>query len=312
MTKNPFKKLLLCAALAGVVAFSAASAACTIETAHPTARITVEFNSETYELDYTLYRNMYPNTVRHFIELADNGFYNDMIIHDYTSSDWYTGAYAYNADAYSAASNTESFSQYLEDSIKEHSYLELFSAGKLTPTVYSRLGYDDKKGVEVVSSEYALPTLIGEFYNNTSQEIQNGARTPDYGTLKFYYYGKSDKSKIYVTPTDDQIIPGDYKYNCATSTFMMQVSETSGIGASSYCVFGKLADVSKLDDLIGDVNDYLTTNYGTSLTEQTYSVATTVDKEESFSTEAADKDIETTFHVVKQPIIIRNVKITKY
>lgn len=312
MIKNVFKKLIFGAALAGVVAATAFSAACTIETVHPSARITVEFNSQTYELDYTLYRNMYPNSVRHFIELADGGFYDDMVVHDYTTTDWYSGAYAYNGEAYGSSSNTESFSQYLEDTSKESAYYDLFSAGKLTPSVYSRLGYDEKKDEEVTSSEYALPTLMGEFYSNISQEITSGALSADYGTLKYYYYAKSGKNKVYVTPTSDQIINADYKYNCATSVLALQISQSSGIGSEKYSTFGKMPDVSELDRLVEDVSDYLTTNFGTSTTDQTYSVSATVDSRESFSSETADKDIETTFHMPKSAIVIRSVKITKY
>ena len=74
-----FKKLLVAATVVCSAGIAATAAGCNIETDHPGIKISVEFNGETYELDYTLYRNMYPNTVRHFIELTENGLYNNLI-----------------------------------------------------------------------------------------------------------------------------------------------------------------------------------------------------------------------------------------
>ena len=314
MIKNILKKLFLGITLAGVTTFTALASACSVETDHPTAKITIEFNSETYELEYTLYRNMYPNTVRHFIELADNGFYEDMLVHNYGTQDWYTGGYTYNPQLFSSASTTEAFAQYIEDTSKESQYMSLFNAKKLTPTVYSRLGYNASTDTEVIDAQYALPTLIGEFYNNISQEIENGALKADYGSIKMYYYQKSSKQKVYVTPTTDQIIWGDYENNCATSIFSLQTTSGTSLSADQYCVFGKITNVTVLDQLLDDVSNYLSGTYGSSLTsDQTYSVSAVVDTDvEVFSNENSDKGIQTTFRLTKKPIIVRSVKITAY
>ncbi|MDE6076056.1 MAG: hypothetical protein K2G26_06435, partial [Clostridia bacterium] len=85
-----FKKIgrVICAvALSGMALAAPMLAAC--NTDHPEAKITVEFEGISYVLQYKMYRNMYPQTVQHFIELADNGFYNDTIIHNYQASYWY-------------------------------------------------------------------------------------------------------------------------------------------------------------------------------------------------------------------------------
>ena len=78
-------------ALAGAIAVSASLSACAVKTSHPRAKISISFNEVTYDIEYTLYRNMYPQTVRHFIELADAGFYDNTVIHDYRSNDWEIG-----------------------------------------------------------------------------------------------------------------------------------------------------------------------------------------------------------------------------
>jgi hypothetical protein len=86
--------------------------ACTIKTSHPEAKITISFNDTSYVLKYKMYRNMYPQTVQHFIELADNGFYDNTIIHDYGSTYWYGGGYSYNTEVDGVATDyAEAFSQ---------------------------------------------------------------------------------------------------------------------------------------------------------------------------------------------------------
>lgn len=105
MKSSVLKKIIICAVSAVTVAFTAVSAsACSIETDHPEVQITYDFNGESYEVKYTLYRNMYPHTVRHFIELAKENFYDNTIIHDYKTTDWFTGGYEYNEEDYTALS----------------------------------------------------------------------------------------------------------------------------------------------------------------------------------------------------------------
>lgn len=287
----------------------AATTACGAETKHPEIKITVEFNQETYVLDYVLYRNMYPNTVRHFIELADSGIYDNMLIHDYKSSDWLTGGFAYDKAEYDAAAEINAYADYLEEHSLEASYMELFANGKLTPTVYANYVFEGNNRVLVKDS--ALPTLIGEFYNNVKQEIEKGALSAEQGTLKMYYYEKETTNKVHVTPTDDQIIwNADYKTNCATSVFAMQVGSSSSIGASSYCVFGKMESTTKLVELINAINDYYTNSDDSkTIPVDDVNVDNLVEK---FSSEAADKGIEVDFSLPTLPIIIKTVKVTKH
>ncbi|MDE5943448.1 MAG: peptidylprolyl isomerase [Clostridia bacterium] len=310
------KHLFVVFALVVVVALSAALSACTIKTKHPRAAITIEFNNVTYKIEYTLYRNMYPQTVQHFIELADAGFYNDMIVHNYTGTEWYTGGYSYeDADehfAYATAFANGDMTDYLDEYSKEESYYDLASAGTLSPSVYKQFTYDGK-GNQIVKSEDALATLIGEFSDN-DHIIKNGALTADYGVLKMYYYSKGEGSqKATIKNSFGQILEHDYKYNAATSIFTIQTSTSSGNSVNSYATFARLRNDSqkdKLDALLEAIADYVdefTTAGGTF----SKSVNTTVDKFDTFA-EDEGRNISTSFNMTSMPIIIRSVKITKY
>ena len=209
------KNLCLSAALAAVVGISAPASACTVQSKHPAAKITIEFNSETYEIEYTLYRNMYPQTVQHFIELADSGFYNDTIIHDYKSSDWVTGAYRFDSDdayGYTASYSGNSMAEYLENHCKEEDYYKLMTegikSGDFSASVYTKYIYDDKGG-EIVSLDDALPTLIGEFKDNGHKIEDDKGLSASYGTLKMVYYKKEGIKPIFVQNSFGQILPRD-------------------------------------------------------------------------------------------------------
>lgn len=303
------KNAVLAAALASVVAISGAASACTVKTSHPRAKITISFNEKTYDLEYTLYRNMYPQTVQHFIELADAGFYNDTIIHDYRSNDWIGGGYGYESSQYTENSKSE----YLEDNSKENAYYDLFKGGVLSPSVYKQITYD-KNGKEVVSPDDALATLIGEFSEN-DHKIENGALTASYGTLKMFYYDKGDSNQqVTLENSFGQILVHDYKYNCATSLFSIQVNNSSSFSVSKYCVFAQLKDDKAkgvLDDLRDAISDYISDELGGSTSKFTSTVNTKVDNEDTFA-EDGGREIETSFTMTSMPIIIKTVSITKY
>lgn len=317
MFKKLVKKLAVAATLVGMAATLTASAACKIESKHPKVRITVEFNSEVYELDYTLYRNMYPNTVRHFIELAENGVYDDVLVHDNRSVDWLSGGYSYNAEEYTAAADINAYADYLHEHSVEQKYMDLFHAGAFTPTVYSRYEFNEKDE-QVLVQDSALPTLIGEFYDNIKQEIEKGALTAEMGTLKMFYYSKesSDKkvvNKAHVTPTDDQIIwNADYKNNCATTVFAMQMAGASALSETKYCVFGKMDSTSALTKLMDAVADYYVDDEDTMTIEvQEVSVDSLLDSEVA-GLGIAVAGTEQKFNLPSLPIVIKSVKVTKY
>ncbi|MDE7167392.1 MAG: peptidylprolyl isomerase [Clostridia bacterium] len=304
MKSKIFKKIALCFASALIVCSVGAVAGCKPETDHPEVRITYQFNGETYEVDYKLYRNMYPHTVRHFIELSDEGFYDNTVIHDYQSTDWFTGGYSYDAGEYTAkVDNAEQMNEYFEQFSKEGVYYQL--ADKLSASVYGNIGADGK-----VLQDTKLPTVMGEFYNNIHQEIEKGALTADYGCLKMYYYEKQSTQKVYVTPTNAQTILADYKKNCATSIFALQTSASTSYSEKNYTVFAQLKEVDAFDKFVDAVKAYVDDLDQAS--DFCIQPTVTVDNNEAFSKENNDKSTEVTFKVPKQPIIIKSVKVTKY
>ncbi len=350
MKFGTLRKFLITAALAAVVGVSASATACSIETKRPRARITFELvtgdTTEEYVLDYDLYRNLYPNTVNHFIELAKAGYYDNTVIHDYETGEWYTGMYSYDKDAYSAAVSGDSGSvgEYFANHSKESEYLNLFNDGKIKPTVYANtlfktdkngnIVYVDKDGktvsgdtpgaspVRVISKDYAMPSLIGEFKNNVQQTINNGALTATAGSLKMFYYPSNSsenasKSKVYVTPPKSGILQADSKYNCATSAFTVQVGASTN-AESNYCVFGKVRNQDDLDDLKNAVADYFEDTYGSnSYVVKSSDVAVTVYEPMSGWKPSSGgkcynaRTVEEVFDAPKSAIRIVSVKITK-
>lgn len=306
-----FKKIgrIICAAaISGAVLAAPALAGCS--TGHPRARITVEFNGESYVLDYTLYRNMYPQTVQHFIELADNGFYNNTIIHNYQSDKWYGGGYSYVDDettgyAASFEDGTAGMLDYLESTSKEYEYAQLATATnadgsyKLTPSVY-------RNAVEDKLTE-PLTTLIGEFSLN-QHKINNGALTRGYGNLGMFYSEKEvDNTWVYLDKTGSPFgVQGNYEYNSATSLFTIQVN-TSTSRDTAYCIFGTMDDTSVLDDLTAAVKEVSSDMGGSSAFQNT--VTLYVDNFDEFIEPQTN---EVTYTVTATPIIIRTVEITRY
>ena len=324
MKFGKIKKLITCIALSATVACMAATAAgCSAETDHPEVSITYEFNGKEYVIEYTLYRNMYPNTVRHFIELTENGFYNNTVIHDMQSNDWFGGAYSYDKTEYETRASGEDngamsdyYSSYNSETdtyiSKEYEYYDLFNAGKLTTTVYSNADSNDTDGtINKKNEKYKLPNLIGEFSEN-HHTIENGALTAEYGCLKMYYNEKETSQKVYATYAGGQFTFANYKYNCATYVFGMQVGTTSTYVASKYCVFASVKDSSKVETLVKAVTDYNNETYGTATSTHYIETSVEVDQLESFSTVLKDKSIEDTINSPKTAIVIKSVKVVSY
>ena len=67
--KKTLKKIT-CGILAAVSVFGCAATLTACETSHPEVEMKVEFNGETYTLDYKLYRELAPQTVKHFLWFA--------------------------------------------------------------------------------------------------------------------------------------------------------------------------------------------------------------------------------------------------
>ncbi len=310
MNKSKLKKLITGLVGAAVVAFAAPLAAC--ETPKPHAVITFEFNQTEYEVEYTLQRDTCPHTVRRFIELADLGYYDNTVIHDVQTNDWFTGGYSYEAEEYSARATDQAMGDYLNSHSKYNDFMELFNADKLSVSVYGNHAYDRKEN-EIPDEDTALHTLLGEFKSNIQQTILNDRRTANYGCLKMYYYKDTTEgaqnSKVYVTPTSDQIIMADYKNNNATSLFGVQMGDSSSYGIGDYAVFAMLSNDSArdaLEDLEEAVHDY--ENYATIEAYVNVNVGELDKTTHAFK----DKLIEQKFRSPNTAIVIKSVDITKY
>lgn len=271
--------------------------------AHPEAEITVGFNSEEFVLKYKLYRNMYPQTVQHFIELSQNGFYDGTIIHNYQSNYLYGGGYSYQVDevtyedAYGSGS-TETMLDYYEAASKEDEYATLANPanGKITPSVYADIS--DGKYID------PLDTLIGEFSSN-QHKIENGALKRTYGSLTMYYSTKSSDAvknkRVYLDKQGSAFgVQGNYTYNSATSLFRIYTSNPETPSTSSdYCIFGTLENTEALDNLRSAISKKGVSTKTVKLYVDNY------DRYLGANSNQAD------YAMVSTPIIIKTVKITK-
>ncbi|MDE7300707.1 MAG: peptidylprolyl isomerase [Clostridia bacterium] len=308
MAFKRFGRIMGTVVLSGLlVGAAAAMSACATD--HPEAKITVDYGGTQYVLNYKLYRNMYPQTVQHFIELADNGFYDNTIVHDYSSSSYMRlGGYAYvDNDEYNYdtayTGGQDEMRGYLENASLEYAYSVLAdpAAGKITPTVY--VDYEDGKYYD------PLNTLIGEFSNN-QHKIENGALKSTFGCLRMYYSSKDNDAikkstilnngRVRIKNGRDLGVEGEYRYNSATSLLSIQLSNPSSPSTdTSYCIFANLKNSDELTKLTTAIRNNL----------RTISVPVTIDNYDAILGANANS---TTFSVSKTPIKIVSVSITKY
>lgn len=299
MHKN-FKRALCAVALAGVAGAVPVLSGCTSD--YPEAKITIAFNGTEYVLEYTMSRKLYPQTVQHFIELADNDFYNDTIIHNYTSSYWYGGAYAYSAEEYKTDFADSAMDDYFENYSKERAYYTLAEGNKLTPTVYR----------EYIDGSYkeALATLIGEFGETHVIDNDTGLRG-SYGALRMFYTDKDTKQAVYLDKLgNDEPLIQTYGAHSATSLFSIQLS-SSTTKDSKYCIFATLKNTEELEELTKAIDAYKSNSdnaYSGSKFTATYNDVY-VDYYDAF----IQPRVNTADYVVTgEPLVIKSVDVTKY
>jgi cyclophilin family peptidyl-prolyl cis-trans isomerase len=281
------KRFLGCAlAACGIFACAGTLTAC--ETNNPEVEMKIEFNGESYVLDYKLYRKITPSTVNHFLWLADGGFYNDTVIHNYDveALKMYGGLYDYN---------TEDGDYYVDKSYT--AFCEKY-ADKFPTSVFLDKG------------ETPLYTVYGEFKNNQFN-VTSGLLKEDFGTLSMYYHQKDTDSRVYVKRADGKgYADRAYEQNSATSMFYISLSASTKT-QNDFCVFASLDEDSKavLEDLQEAINDYVNDHYYGEMEDFTKITSVKVDKEDHF---VGDLDNTELFNIPKTPIIIKYVKVTKY
>ncbi len=289
-------KKITCGILATVSAFACAATMAGCETSHPEVEMTIEFDGKTYELDYKLYRKVAPATVDHFLWLAGNGYYDGLCIHDYDTgvNRWYTGAYS------ATPQNDLIYKKYYESVASYENYKDFPHSvwkdeGKNTPAY----------------------TVRGEFKDNHFN-VENGALQETFGSLTMYYYNVSDyvaEEKLYVDyASEDKKGNGrsvEYQYNNATSLFYISLSTTSKTN-DNYCTFATLKDKSAdtLNALKDAINEYIEENYDSENEDEfTHSLTKEVFEDDDFLRGYAHEE---SFNVPYEPIVIKQVKVSKY
>lgn len=285
--KKSFKKIL-CAVLAGTSVFASATMFSACTTSHPKVEMKISFNNITYTLEYKLYRKLAPATVQHFLELAENKYYDGLCVHDFTGTagKMYTGGYTYDA------------AQTSEGGLVEKNYFDVVKDLKLTATVWHLDGSDSTN------------TVYGEFADN-GFEVESGALKQSYGSLTMYYTPKGDSRYVTVQRSDGSGKDSKlYKYNSATSLFY--ISLTSGSTTNNaYCTFATLEDdsVDVLNDLKEAIETYIADEYEGENSDFAPSTRVTVDEDDPYV--SAEKNY-CDYSVPKNPIVIKSVKVKSY
>lgn len=284
MARKTIKKRL-CGALAVTSAFASVAMMTACETSHPEVKMTIEFNDEEYELTYKLYRKLTPATATHFLELVDGEYYNGLCVHDYESSNWFTGGYEYDA------TKTD------DGGLVYRDYYAKAKDLNLTSTVWK----DEAR-------TQSLYTVYGEFSKNNFK-TENGSVKNSFGALTMRYTNKGEAADqtVFCEKSSGGTTMRNYGYNSATSLFSISLS-TSGTTYSDYCTFATLDEdsVEVLEDLQAAVKAYIAAEF-----ENEDEFVTDVDMEINVDDPFASRDTES-FQVPVKPIVIKEMKVTKW
>lgn len=287
--KTMTKKILsLIMAVAATGSCMGMMAGCSTTTKTPEIEIKIEYEGKTYKLGYTLYRAVAPSTVTHFMTLVENKYYDGVCVHDYdaTADKMYTGGYTHVDGG--------------EDGgLVYKNYYEIVKAYKnFTHTVWTDLNKTE-----------ALYNLRGEFSSNgfyVGDENNSGAIKEAFGSLSMFYTAKACDDEVAVFNKSanggkGKMQKDPYEYNSATSLFAINLSDGGSINPD-YCTFATLKEESvsvleKLVELIEDEDDF-TTEY-----------TLPIDRDDRFMKEY---NSEATYSIPETPIVIQEVKVTKY
>ena len=270
--------------LSGILAISA-SVGCMFsmtgcETSRPKVQMEITFQDDTYVLNYTLYRKVAPATVEHFLTLAENHYYDGVVVHDYNTTRMYTGAYAH--------SDTD------DTGLEYKKYFDIVKNYQYFPhTVYAVNG----------NPTY---TLCGEFDDNNIGP-ESGKKKETFGALTMYYSEK--ESDVFTVKIDhpevaeDVEITRDYPYNSATSMFFITIGSTE-TNNSRYCTFATLdaGSVDTLKDLKKDIADYIDDNGSDAKKKQTVKI----DTDDPLFGDTS-KPVE--YNVLQSPVTIKKVTV---
>lgn len=273
---------------------------------HPEVTITYSFNGEDYDVTYSLSRKSTPETTQHFIELADSGFYDGTVVHNYDANFIYAGGYTINEQG---ALEEKDYFTFVKEYEKDHDPFTqtVFKSDKTTP----------------------LYTVVGEFANNhRTTETRNeylhteGALVMYYPTIDGFRYdviveradgGKGNQGEKYDTR--------EYRYNSATCQFYTFLGDNRADLNQMYAVFGMAKDFDgDMGPLLSAIQEYTDglseeetfTTAAEDFPERLYLFSLVQGKDTDFEDlRVSDKTAD--FNApLKMPITIKSVKVKKY
>ena len=259
MKKNFLRRAVAVGATALIAVSSVAMFAGCTTSNNPEVTITYTFNGKDYAVDYVLSRVDAPKTVQHFIELADAGFYDGLVIHDYQDYTLKTGGYK------------------LENGqLVEVDYLTTVKALEADGASFTQSVWADEERTIPLYSVY------GEFSANGVEQENGKEYVHSEGALVMYYTPKKGQGgtdeQVWVQRADGGVDNDGneyqrlgYEYNSITSLFYTFTGESRTESDSVYCVIGKAKNYTEQmeEGLLAAITEY----------------EDTLEEEDSFTTE---------------------------
>lgn len=301
MKKNFLRRAVAVGATALIAVSSVAMFAGCTTSNNPEVTITYTFNGKDYAVDYVLSRVDAPKTVQHFIELADAGFYDGLVIHDYQDYTLKTGGYK------------------LENGqLVEEDYLTTVKALEADGASFTQSVWADEERTIPLYSVY------GEFSANGVEQENGKEYVHSEGALVMYYTPKKGQGgtdeQVWVQRADGGVDNDGneyqrlgYEYNSITSLFYTFTGESRTESDSVYCVIGKAKNYTEQmeEGLLAAITEY----------------EDTLEEEDSFTTELKNQPLNRYDYFrnvqtagltadyaapILMPITVKSVKVTKY
>lgn len=300
MKKNFLRRAVAVGATALIAVSSVAMFAGCTTSNNPEVTITYTFNGKDYAVDYVLSRVDAPKTVQHFIELADAGFYDGLVIHDYQDYTLKTGGYKIE-----------------NNKLVEVDYLTTVKALEADGASFTQSVWADEERTIPLYSVY------GEFSANGVEQENGKEYVHSEGALVMYYTPKKGQGgtdeQVWVQRADggadndgNEYQCLGYEYNSITSLFYTFTGESRTEADSIYCVIGKAKNYTDQmeNGLLAAISDY----------EEILEEEDSFTKSESYFLNKYDyfldvqnagltADFETP---ILMPITVKSVKVTKY
>ena len=301
MKKNFLRRAVAVGATALIAVSSVAMFAGCTTSNNPEVTITYTFNGKDYAVDYVLSRVDAPKTVQHFIELADAGFYDGLVIHDYQDYTLKTGGYKIE-----------------NNKLVEVDYLTTVKALEADGASFTQSVWADEERTIPLYSVY------GEFSANGVEQENGKEYVHSEGALVMYYTPKKGQGgtdeQVWVQRADggadndgNEYQCLGYEYNSITSLFYTFTGESRTEADSIYCVIGKaknytdqmenglLAAISDYEEILEEEDSFTTELKNQKLNGKDYF--------ENVQKAGLTDDFETP---LLMPITIKSVKVTKY